>query len=206
MEQIINFLLQAELPFFVIWLVAFAATLTENLCPPAPGDTLVIFIGALVGFGKVDFFSALLFATLGSTAGFAVMFLLGRYFGRKMIASPHFKFINEESMKKPNAWFARWGYWLVAANRFLSGTRAVISFAAGMTEMRFDLTIVLSAVSSLVWNSILLFSGKIFGSNWKLVDHYFAVYGRIIVPVIIVGVIVYFTYKYLKKKKMRENI
>lgn len=206
MEQIIAFLTQSDLPFFMIWLIAFVATLTENIFPPTPGDTILIFIGTLIGLGKVDFVSTLLFATCGSTIGFVVMFLLGRFSGEKLIAWPHLKFISEESMRKPKEWCARWGYWLVVANRFLSGTRAVISFVAGVTEMRLDFTIILSVISSLIWNSFLLLAGKVLGDNWRLVHRYITLYGYIIVPLLLAVIIFFIVRKIVKKKKNNRKI
>lgn len=204
MEFIIEFISTANLPLLYILIVAFLATLIENLLPPAPGDSLVLFLGALIGLGKVDFYSLLLVSTIGSTVGFAAMFLLGRYFGHKIIDSNRFKFINEESMHKPREWFRKYGYSIVVLNRFLSGTRAVISFVAGASELKFRYTIIYAAISSLIWNGLLIYFGMLFGSNWRLVDKYISLYGYIFIPIFAL-VAIYFGYKFYKSHKDKSK-
>ena len=36
---------------------------------------------------------------------------------------------------KVEKWFADWGYWVIFANRFLSGTRSVVSIFAGLFHL-----------------------------------------------------------------------
>ena len=134
METIVDFLINTPLPVYIIILFAIAATLIENLFPPAPGDFMVIFLGSLIGLGKIDFVSLMIATTIGSTLGFTVMFLLGRFFGHKVIDSNRLKFLNEESLRKPRHWFHKYGYIIIVLNRFLTGTRAVISFLAGISK------------------------------------------------------------------------
>lgn len=197
MEEIINYIASANLPFIYILLIAFLAPLVENLFPPAPGDTLLIILGTIVGLGKVDFLSVLMISTIGSTVGFTIMFILGKYFGNKVVDSNRFKFINEKNMQKPRMWFHKYGYLVVVINRFLSGTRAVISFLAGMSNMRLRYSVVLAAISSLLWNVLLIYLGKIFGSNWRIVNQYLETYGLYLLPVVVL-LFGYFIYRFIK--------
>lgn len=205
MEQIVNFVMSANLPVLYILLIAFASTFVENVFPPAPGDTVTVFLGALIGLGKIDFVSLLLVSTVGSTAGFALMFILGRYFGYKIIDSNRFKFINEQNMEKPRRWFRKYGYKIVVVNRFLSGTRAIISFAAGASELRFRYTVLLACVSSLIWNALMIYLGMMFGSHWQRVNYYLNLYGQILIPVLIALIVGWFVYKYVKSRKEKEK-
>lgn len=197
-ESIINFL--SQVPWWAVILIAFLVTFTENIFPPAPCDSLLIFTGTLVGIGVVNYWQLLFAATIGSTAGFIVMFLLGAKFDTYIMHSPRFKFISRDSLKKIEGWFERYGYWLIVANRFLSGTRAVISFFAGMSRLNFNKTIVLSAVSAALWNSILLWLGMKTGSNWQLVDKYIGIYGKVVFPLAI-AIALFFLIRFIWKKK-----
>lgn len=67
--------------YFTIFMMAFA----ENIFPPAPSDLVIAFGGSLVGMGKLGFVAAVLSATLGSTAGFIVMYYIGFFLGKKLI-------------------------------------------------------------------------------------------------------------------------
>jgi membrane protein DedA with SNARE-associated domain len=180
-ELAIDFL--SSVPWYWVLIIAFLTTFTENIFPPAPGDSILVFTGTLIGLGVVGFIPLLLISTLGSTLGFAVMFYFGSKFDTALMKSDKFQFISRDALKKVELWFNIYGYKLIVANRFLSGTRAVISFFAGMSKLNFTKTIILSAFSSLIWNSILLYFGFAFGDNWEAIDNYLSIYGKIIFPV-----------------------
>jgi membrane protein DedA with SNARE-associated domain len=199
-----EFLTGPTVPVFVILLFALGNNFLENVFPPAPCDTILLFIGTLIGLGKVDFFSLLLFSTIGSTSGFALMFFLGRLFGDRIVDSGRIKFITRESLKKPELWFEKHGYSIIIANRFLSGTRAIISFFAGITNLRWDLTIILATVSSLVWNAILLLLGMLLGNSWEVADEYISHYGNIILMVVSVIIIFFIIKSIIIRKKQAK--
>jgi len=190
-----------------VLIVALLITALENIFPPAPCDTVLLFTGTLVGLNVVGFIPLVLVATLGSTIGFAIMFKFGEILGVKIVKSPKFSFISEETIKKPERWLKKHGYFLIVVNRFLSGTRAIISFMAGIYKMRFDLTILLSAVSALFWNSILIYSGILLGENWRHAEYYMTFYGRIIIPSLggIILIIILMRY-YVKRRKAKKTV
>lgn len=204
MEQIVNYIANANLPYILILLIAFLAPFMENIFPPAPGDSILVLLGAFVGLGKVDFISILAVSSLGSVIGFILMFLIGRYFGDKIIDSNRFKFINEKNMRKPRMWFHKYGYLVIVVNRFLSGTRAVISFLAGMSGMRLRYSMLLAALSSILWNGLLIYLGKIFGDNWREVFRYVEHYGLILLPIALIF-FGYLIYKFIKDTDNNEN-
>lgn len=143
-------------------------------------------MGAMASMGHVGYVPLLLASTLGSTLGFAAMYWLGSKFDKKVIHSGKFKFLSSEGLLKAEDWFRKYGLWLIVANRFLTGTRAVISFFAGISRLQFSVTVALSAISALVWNSLLIYLGSVFGDNWKTVDYYMSLYGKIILPIAVV--------------------
>ncbi|MBX3043598.1 MAG: DedA family protein [Candidatus Kapabacteria bacterium] len=203
LETIIDFL--SQVPWYWVLIIAFITTFTENIFPPSPGDSVLVFMGTLIGIKSGSFVEILLVATLGSTLGFAVMYYLGLKFDTLVMDENRFKFISRDAIKKVESWFAKYGYGLIIANRFLSGTRAVISFFAGMSKLNFTITIALSIVSSLVWNSILLGLGNAFGDNWEAIDKYLSLYGKIIFPVAIIIVVVFVAYQIFKNKSNNKN-
>ena len=68
---------------------------------------------------------------------------------------------------------------MIVANRFLAGTRAFVSFFAGMSKMSLPVTTLLSALSAAVWNSILLYLGMVFANNWRVGAEYLALYSKV---------------------------
>ncbi|MCS6965171.1 MAG: DedA family protein [Candidatus Kapabacteria bacterium] len=174
-----------QLPPEGILLFAFAVTFVENLFPPSPSDTLLLFCGVLVGLQVVDFGLLLLVATVGSVSGFSTMFWLGYAFGVKVVDVGRWRFLPVEAIQTVERWFQRYGYWVIVANRFMSGTRAVISFVAGMSKLTFPVTLLLCGLSALVWNSLLITVGWSVGHNWRGIAYWLQLYGTLITLVLL---------------------
>jgi len=179
-----------------IYLTIFFFAYIENLFPPSPSDLIVVIGGSLVGTGTISFIPLLFSATLGSLAGFLTAFIIGWQFDKKLIHSGKIKFINIQSVDKVETAFRKWGYYLIVANRFLPGTRAVISFFAGMSRLNVNKTTILSFISSAIWNVLLIYLGMTFGKNVELIDGYLKTYSTII-WIITGGIILSFVIRYL---------
>jgi membrane protein DedA with SNARE-associated domain len=161
-------------------------------------------MGTLVGMKVVGFTELWISTTIGSVIGFGIMVWLGRKVGRRMVASPRVKFLSEEKLEKPNIWLSKYGYWIVLANRFLSGTRGVVGFLAGMSKLKFSYTMLFSTLSSMIWNAVLIYLGKMLGNNWKLAVYYEKLYGNILLIILVVIISIFIFWKYNKKKKLSK--
>jgi membrane protein DedA with SNARE-associated domain len=91
------------------------------------------------------------------------------------------------------------------ANRFLAGTRAIISFFAGMSEMNLKKTIILSAVSSLIWNLILIFVGFYVGHNLNKISYYITTYNKVVFAIILAVAVFYILRFFIKRKSNVKN-
>ena len=188
MEEFVHYL--ARLDPVWIYLAVFLIAYIENVFPPSPSDVIVVFGGSLVALGKGHFLIALASGTLGSTLGFVTMFTVGKWFGRRIIESGKLKFVSIDAVHKAEQWFTKYGYGLVVANRFLAGTRAVVSFFAGLSNLDFVKTVILSFLSALAWNCILVYAGYVLGNNWQKIGLYLSTYSQVVTAVIIVVVLV----------------
>jgi membrane protein DedA with SNARE-associated domain len=180
----------SDLTPFWIYITIFFFAYLENLFPPSPSDLIVVIGGSLVVTGSLNIIPTFLFATAGSLLGFLSAFLIGWQFDKKIIHSGKLKFINIESVEKVERAFSKYGYYLIIANRFLPGTRAVISFFAGMSRLNVNKTTVLSLGSAALWNAFLIYLGITFGKNVDVIDGYLNTYSNIIL--IITGVVILF--------------
>jgi membrane protein DedA with SNARE-associated domain len=197
-EHILNFI--SELSPFWIYVSLFAFAFVENVFPPSPSDLVVIIAGSLIGTHSLHFIPTLLVTTIGSVAGFMVLFFIGTQFDKKVIRAGKVRFIPTEGLEKVEKWFSRYGYWIILANRFLPGTRSVISLFAGLSELEVKKTIILAAISALIWNSSIIYLGIIFGHNIGLVDHYLSTYSNIAL-IVTCAVILFLILNYFWKKK-----
>lgn len=182
--------LQTLSPFGVLLTIFFIAYI-ENLFPPSPSDILIVFGGTLVGLGTVGFPLMLAVSTLGSVTGFLTMFYIGKYFGDRILEEKKIRFLPLDLIHKAEHWFQRYGYGIIVVNRFLSGTRAIISFFAGMSHLPIMKTTVLCAVSACIWNTLLLYAGMALGARWVIVNEYLSKYGNIVLIVVGIAVVLF---------------
>lgn len=186
-------------------LFTFLITYIENLFPPSPSDVTLIFCGTLIPLGVIDFLPLLIAATLGSVSGFITMYGIGWKIGEKIYHWKFFRFLSPNAIEGVEKWFQKYGYGLIIANRFLSGTRAVISFFAGMSKLRFDLTLLLSAISSLLWNAILLYLGYVFGANWEKIAFFLEMYGKTVTGIAaVIILILVLRWLYFNKREQKN--
>ncbi len=202
-EQTIAFL--QTLPWWGVLLFTFANAYIENIFPPSPSDVLLVFIGTMVGMGIVDFGSTLAVTTLGSILGFMTMFQFGRRVDRKVVDSGRYRFIPVDAIRKVEQWFQRWGYLVIVVNRFLSGTRAVVAFLAGMSEMQFVPSTVYSAISACIWNALIIYAGMQLGKNWRDLDHYLTQYSTVVLSILILLVALFFVRKWISASRKPQS-
>jgi len=196
-EHILDFI--SQLAPLWIYIILFLFSYVENIFPPSPSDLVIVVGGSLIGTGTLHFIPTLLLTTIGSVLGFMTLFVIGSQLDRKIIRAGKIKFISIESLDKAEVWFKKYGYWIILINRFLPGTRSVISFFAGLSELNLSKTAVLALISSVVWNSIIIYLGVMFGSNVHAVDYYLSTYSYIVY--VITGIVIlFFVIRFFVKK------
>jgi membrane protein DedA with SNARE-associated domain len=164
---------------------------------------VVVVGGTLIATGAIHFIPTLILTSLGTVIGFMVLFYIGSTVDKKVIHSGKFKFIPVDAIDKVEIWFKKYGYGIILANRFMPGTRAVISFFAGLSHLDVKRTIILSTISAFIWNALILYLGYIFGDNVELVDQYLTTYRNIVIGVTL-GVVLFFIIRfYFRKKKSK---
>lgn len=175
----------------------------ENIIPPIPGDILIVFGGYLAAEQIVGFSIVLGITTFASVIGFMSMYAIGKYFGDRIDERRKkfwlMRFLDVKYFDKANRWMDRWGQWVIVANRFLVGTRSIISLTAGLTRTKIYQTIINSSVSSLVWNFVLLGLGWLVNENWQIIGHYLNIYGTVILSIVVLLVGAKLIYNRFKK-------
>ncbi len=186
-----------------IYLIFGLIAYLENVVPPIPGDVLVAFGGYLAAEQIIGFSPVLAITTLASVFGFMSMYAVGAHFGDKIeVQRKKFwlmRFLDVKYFDKGKRWMDKYGQGVILANRFLAGTRSVISITAGITKTRVYTTIISSSISSLLWNTILLGMGWFVHENWQVIGHYLNVYGWIILSLIVVLIAIRIFYKRMKR-------
>ncbi len=193
-EAVHDFIAWLEaLPPNGIYAVLLAIAYGENLIPPIWGDTVIVLCGSFVGLGLLDFGPTVALSALGGSLGFLTMFALGRRLGSAIHDPSRLRWIPRGPIARAERWLSRWGYGVVAANRFLAGGRSVISLLAGASSLRWGPTVLLATVSAVAWSLLLVWGGSVLGSEWERVLGWLRTYGRVmtgILALVAVGVLV----------------
>ena len=202
LEDILHSL--AGFPPLWIYVSLFFFSFIENIFPPSPSDVVIIVAGTLISSSIIHFIPTLIVTSVGSVLGFMTLFFIGTQVDKKIIEKGKFKFLSSEALQKAEKWFSKYGYWVILGNRFLSGTRAVISFFAGLSELNFKKTFLYALTSSVIWNLLIISLGVMFGNNVALVDEHLKTYSNIVLIVTLI-VIALLIAKYLLQKRRKSK-
>lgn len=185
---------------FVLWLqglpplgvygVLLAVSYGENLFPPLWGDTVIVLCGSLVGLGVLDFVPAVAVAAAGGSLGFLTMVGVGRWLGEAVHDPTRLRWIPRRPVRYVETWLKRWGYAVVAANRFLAGGRTVIALLAGDAGLRWAPTALWATVSAVLWSGLLVWAGSLLGDDWERVLTWLRTYGKVITALLVVAALV----------------
>ncbi|MDP6178399.1 MAG: DedA family protein [Desulfatiglandales bacterium] len=168
MDLFLNYI--ESLPDDVIYLLLGLSAFGENIFPPIPGDTITAFGAFLVGIGRLRFFWVYISTTLGSLFGFMSLFWIGNVLGRRFFIGKDYRFFKVKDIIKVEEWYRKYGYLLIALNRFLPGIRSVISVAGGISRLNLTWVAILALLSCALWNMIWIFMGYVLGTNWETIE------------------------------------
>jgi membrane protein DedA with SNARE-associated domain len=202
LEEIIAYL--STLDSFWIFAILFFFAYIENILPPSPSDLVIVFGTAIISKLGIGFTSLLLVTTLGSGTGFISMYLIGEYFGTSILRKGKIKFLKEEYLKKADLWFHKYGYKIIIINRFLPGTRAVVSFFAGVHRLKMLPTFLYAIISAAIWNSLLIFMGFTLGENIDHAEKYLNDYS-LVAGIVFGGVVLFFLVRYFLRRNKKYD-
>ena len=192
-----------------IYLILFGVAYIENLIPPMPGDVIVAFGGYLAAEGVIAIVPLWGFTVIASVLGFMTMYWLGYKWGVQIEENREdhllLRFIDYKYFKRGKKWMGKWGQGVILANRFLAGTRSVISLTAGMSHLFLARTIVSSLISSILWNALLIGMGWVIRDNWKIIGEYLSNYGKVILLLIVVVISVKLYFEFYRKGRNEDS-
>ena len=203
LESILDFI-SALSPFW-IYVALFFFAFIENVFPPSPSDLVVVVGGSLIVTHSIEFIPTLILTSLGSVLGFMVLFFVGSQLDKKVVRAGKIKFLPTEGLDKVEHWFTKYGYLIILINRFLPGTRSVISLFGGLSELDAKKTAILATISAFAWNSIIIYLGILFGKNIAVVDKYLSTYSNIVLGITALIILIYIFRYFISKRKRQKD-
>lgn len=181
MEYLKQFLnLVAEQDPQLMYPILFVGAFLENLIPPIPGDTIVVFGAYLVGRGSLKLVPVCAVTCVGGTMGFLLMYYLAYTKGRALLIGRRRRLRFRRNIERAERWFIKYGDKVVLFNRFLSGVRSIIAISAGLSGMSPAKVSFYAFLSMAVWNGLLIYAGLVVGSNWEAMLRFLGVYNKVV--------------------------
>ena len=144
----------------------FLLMAAEGATLPIPSEVVLPFAGFLVFKGQLDYWVVVFAATLGAIIGTLIDYAIGFYLGRAAILRyGRYVRLNEKHLITSERWFAKYGEIAVLLAKFVPLVRTLISFPAGIAEMKIWKFVVFSAIGAAFWNAMLVYLGIIAGQN-----------------------------------------
>jgi membrane protein DedA with SNARE-associated domain len=183
----------------------FTLMVMESATLPVPSEVVLPIAGYLVFLGQMNYWLALVFASVGSLTGTLIDYFIGLYVGRSVIL--HFgKYvrINEKQLATSERWFDKFGEITVLFARFVPLIRTLVAFPAGIAEMKVWKFVVFSLGGILIWDGALIYLGMLAGKNSSqiisVLTHYFTIFEVLAVVAAMISVIIY-----AEKRRNREE-
>jgi membrane protein DedA with SNARE-associated domain len=144
----------------------FLLMVMESATLPVPSEVVLPLGGYLVYQGRLEFWSVVAVATLGSLVGTVVDYSIGYYLGRPAVLRyGRIVRFSHERLETTERWFYRHGNSVVLLARFVPLLRTLIAFPAGIVRMDTRRFLAFSAVGILVWDIALVYVGVLAGQN-----------------------------------------
>ena len=178
-----------------IYFFLFVGSFTENVFPPIPGDTLIVFGAYLAGVGVIDVWPAYVAMWIGSAVGCLLVYGIAYVKGRDFFLRLEERYFEESKIAVAETWFERYGIRIVIFNRFLPTVRAFVGIVAGIIRMNPVRMTLYVLLGTFLWNSLLVYFGLMVGENWQLVIKVLQTYNQVVITIAVVIGVVYFWMK-----------
>ncbi len=132
--------------------------------PFLPGDSLLFAAGFFAHLGSLDIWTLLIIVWIAAILGDQCNFIIGHFFGQKVIASGKVKAMTPERIQKSEEFLDKWGSLAIFLGRFFPFIRTFVPFLAGMGRMHWRQFVIYNVLGGIVWSSTFALLGYFFGS------------------------------------------
>jgi membrane protein DedA with SNARE-associated domain len=204
MQQLFEHLTSASPTTVYFWLAGIL--LLCGLGLPIPEDISLISAGALAYEGVINVHTGFFVCFAAVLGGDTLAFLLGRFFGPRVLQSRIFKrFFTPKKQLRVRAYFRKYGSKVIFIGRFLPGLRFSIFFSAGTLRVKPAIFFIYDSLAAILSVPFLVYLAWLFGDK----IHHVVVwarrseYGILAVAVAAALLIVVKTYK--RRRSRRDS-
>lgn len=153
--------------------------------PFLPGDSLLFASGFFANGGGFSLPLLLAVAWVAAIVGDQCNFMIGHFFGQKIIASGKVKALTPERVQQTSEFLDKWGRAAIFLGRFVPFIRTFVPFFAGMGGMAWHHFVAFNVLGGITWSTLFVLLGYFFGGIPAVQEHF----SLVIVGIILVSVV-----------------
>jgi membrane protein DedA with SNARE-associated domain len=180
----------------------------ENLFPPIPSEVILPLAGFTASQGEMSLVAAIVWTTLGSVAGAAVLYAVGALLGRERTRAiaARLPLVKLSDVDRTEAWFAKHGRKTVFFGRMVPLFRSFVSIPAGIERMPLATFLVLTTLGSLIWNAVFVMAGYLLGENRRVIEDYAGAYQKVVLAVGALAVATFVGWRLVSERRNRQRV
>ncbi len=174
----------ATLTYVLLFLIVFFET-GIVVTPFFPGDSLLFAAGALAAIGSFNITLLFLILFIAAVAGDAVNYHIGKFIGPKVFNKESSFFFHKEHVVRAEEFYKKHGKKTIILARFIPIIRTFAPFVAGIGKMSYATFLLYNVVGALLWCSLFIFGGFLFGNVPWVQEHF----GLLILTIIFISLL-----------------
>lgn len=174
----------AAATYAILFMIIFLET-GIVITPFLPGDSLLFAAGALASTGT--FSIELIFLTLffAAVLGDTVNYHIGKYIGPQVFKREDTIVFHKKHLIRTQIFFQKHGKKAIIIARFIPVIRTFAPFVAGVGSMSYVTFLSFNILGALLWCSLFIFSGYLFGNIPWVKEHF----GMLVVAIIVISLL-----------------
>ncbi len=168
-----------------------AGAAVENIIPPIPADTFVLFGAFLAAAGRADPLLVFLVTWLSNVTAAMGVYTLAYRYGRAFFrtAVGHW-LLHPHQIEEIGRFYHRWGTPAIFLSRFLPAFRAMVPVFAGISRVPLWRVVGPLAGASAIWYGFLVALGTAAGRRWERIVEMFSRVSGVLLWIAILGLLI----------------
>jgi len=139
--------------------------------PFFPGGIMVILTGFLINQGKLNFYPALIAATVGFNLGAILAYLIGRHIGEPFFYRyGKYLYLTPQKFNRAQAWFEHSAPVFIIFGRFVPMVSNLTPYIAGLSKLNILKFLFYNTIFAVAWSAFNLSVGMLFGYKWETIS------------------------------------
>lgn len=173
----------------------------EGIGLPIPSEVIMPLVGYYSFENQLNLFLGILTGTLGSLIGSIIAYVIGYKLGLPFLSKyGKYFLIDNQKILKLHSWFVKYGDFAVFGFRFVPEFRALISYPAGIAQMRLLKFLIFTLLGHSIWDIALSLLGYHYAQDVNYVITLADKFGIYALGITLILIVIYIILRFLHKR------